>query len=169
MLRDWLYKSESSFHNEFRLNSQQLLFINIVIFSGLVLYFVLGRAKRKQPRSKPPQEPSHSLRVTQVEKTPEESSANEKVAEFVRPPLIHTPKAASVQESSAQQKTVKNPRGVFFAFNGHEWEAYEVLGCSLEDGLDGATQIYQELLRTADPSTFDFYETAYNAILKSKR
>ncbi len=116
---------------------------------------MFARVKRKQPRLKTPQQPAHSS--TQI--------SEEKPAEAV----FEAPVTVAVQDSSAQQKPVKNPRGVFFAFNGHEWEAHEVLGCKIGEGLDAATQVYQQLLRTSDPSTFDFYEAAFNAILKSKR
>lgn len=139
---DWLYKSESSFHNEFTLNSQQLLFINIVIFSGVVLYFVLARVKTKKARRDNP-------------------------AAAPETPLIETPELSAPTEKLPQ--TVLKPAGVFFAFNGHEWNAFEILGCGPNEDLAQVTAQYQSLLRTSDTSTFDFYEAAYRAILKSKR
>ena len=54
-------------------------------------------------------------------------------------------------------------------YNGHEWGAYEVLGSDPGETIDKTTQQYQHLLKTSDPSTFDFYEAAYNAILRSMR
>lgn len=109
-----------------------------------MLYFVLGRAKRKPGRLTP------------------SSDAPE--------PLV--PKELSNQlpnERDLPPAAVRNQNGIFFAFNGHEWDAYEVLGCPQEAGLDQVTKEYQSLLRTSDPSTFDFYEAAYLSILKSKR
>lgn len=129
-----------------------------------MLYFVFGRVKRKHPKLRTPEAAPHVEQESVQEST---EDLAQKSIEAPTPPAVI--KMAPVQESSAQPKAVKNPRGVFFAFNGHEWEAYEVLGCQVGEGLEVATKVYQNHLRTSDPSTFDFYEAAYNAILKSNR
>lgn len=53
-----------------------------------------------------------------------------------------------------------------FVYNGHDWEAFEVLGLPAGAKLAAVTQRYQELLRTADRAQMEFYEAAYRAILK---
>ena len=58
---------------------------------------------------------------------------------------------------------------VFFMYNGHEWEAFEVLGLPKGCDIQSATSHYQSLIRTSDPSTFEFFELAYGAILKSRQ
>jgi hypothetical protein len=57
---------------------------------------------------------------------------------------------------------------VYFVYNGHEWECHEVLGIPCGSTLHVATEMYQHLIKTSDPSTFEFYEAAYRSILKRK-
>ncbi|MBC7741593.1 MAG: hypothetical protein H7061_05320 [Bdellovibrionaceae bacterium] len=58
---------------------------------------------------------------------------------------------------------------VYFAFNGHDWEAYEALGVPVTAPLTTVTKMYQHLIKTSDSSTFDFYESAHNAIIKRRK
>ncbi|MBC7420373.1 MAG: hypothetical protein H7328_06550 [Bdellovibrio sp.] len=58
---------------------------------------------------------------------------------------------------------------VYFAFNGHDWEAYEAIGVPVNAPLTTVTKMYQHLIKTSDASTFDFFESAYQAILKRRR
>lgn len=81
------------------------------------------------------------------------------------------PQSALVSEEKALppvKPAVKSPQ-IYFVYNGHEWNSYEVLGLAADDGLQAATKIYQNLIKTSDASTFEFYEAAYNAILKRKK
>lgn len=55
---------------------------------------------------------------------------------------------------------------VYFLYNGHEWEVYEVLGLPRGSSFQIVTSQYQNLIKTSDPSTFEFYDAAYAAILK---
>jgi len=57
----------------------------------------------------------------------------------------------------------------YFVYNGHEWEAHEVLSVSAEANLVQLTERYQHLVRTSDPSTFEFYEAAYTALLSGRK
>ena len=57
---------------------------------------------------------------------------------------------------------------IYFLYNGHEWEVHEVLGLPMGSSLQIATSQYQNLIKTSDPSTFEFYDAAYSAILKSQ-
>jgi hypothetical protein len=62
-------------------------------------------------------------------------------------------------------KPVKN-LNIYFMYNGHEWEAHEVLGVPAASQMPAVTEMYQKLILTSDPSTFQFYEAAYQSILK---
>ena len=57
---------------------------------------------------------------------------------------------------------------IHFAFNGHDWEAYEALGVPVNAPMTTVTKMYQHLIKTSDTSTFDFYESAYKAIAKRR-
>ena len=59
-------------------------------------------------------------------------------------------------------------KSIYFVYNGHEWECHDVLGMPRGASLKEATEKYQHLIKTSDPSTFPFYEAAFEAILKRK-
>ena len=78
-------------------------------------------------------------------------------------------KTLAAEPNKARDVTPKNQKEVvYFVFNGHEWEAHEVLGIKSGLGLDHITKHYQHLIKTSDPSTFEFYDAAFTAILKLK-
>lgn len=86
--------------------------------------------------------------------------------------------SASVEEEVVEVEAsvaLKNPNlqsqfhgKIYFVYNGHEWECHEVLGIACGSTLHVATEMYQHLIKTSDPSTFEFYEAAYRSILKRK-
>ncbi len=85
--------------------------------------------------------------------------------------LVVVTKEKSGEFGGAENKKPysKNNSGdeiVYFVFNGHEWEAHEVLGIECGSSLEKITAHYQNLIKTSDPSTFEFYEAAYSAVLK---
>ena len=133
------------------MNSQQLLFLNFLILLALVLFFTLGRSKPKQPTrlnlKDPPKDPN---RVSEASKTVRDVSPP-------KMPILVAPKAS-----------VRGLKSTYFIFNGHDWDAYEVLGLPRDSNLATVTSHYQNQIKTSDPSTFEFYEAAYSAILKSK-
>ncbi|MEQ1721780.1 MAG: hypothetical protein ABL930_01300 [Pseudobdellovibrio sp.] len=133
------------------MNSQQLLFFNFLILLALVLFFTLGRSKPKQPTrlnlKDPPKDPKF---IPEVPKTVRD----------VSPPKM--------QVLDAPKARVLGLKTTYFIFNGHEWDAYEVLGLPRDSKLPTVTSHYQNLIKTSDPSTFEFYDAAYSAILKAK-
>ena len=189
---DVLYKIESSFHNEFTVNSQQLLIINFIIFTVLVIFFLLGRLKHKQnttlnlksqtDTSKNENQTTHN--DSEAASTPIRPMDQKPTFVLDQPPssqsafepntqakLLSTPK--STQQAKPQTKlrdvTPKNQKEVvYFVFNAHEWEAHEVLGVKSGSGIDQITKHYQHLIKTSDTSTFEFYDAAFSAILKLK-
>ncbi len=68
-----------------------------------------------------------------------------------------------------RQKSSSKQLSIFFMYNGHDWEAHEILGIPQGSGVDAATKAYQAQLKTADPSSYEFLESAYNAVFKKRR
>jgi hypothetical protein len=128
-------------------NSQQLLYINIVIGLFFVLYFFFFRSKPRQPTRL-------NLRA--------QSEPIEKAKES----MLSPPEPPRPGEPVLVVKA-KDLR-IFFVYNGHEWESHEVLGLQQDCTLQQATEMYQSLIKTSNPSTFEFYEAAFNSILKRK-
>lgn len=171
------------------MNSQQLLYINIVIVVLLILYFVLGRSKVRGPvklnfhkdaKNSDKQEllskPQTSADFTQliIDKDRQSKTEQVKPIEPTEPVVDPVAQARVVEElkpiegSPLAPKPVKKNERIFFVYNGHEWECHEVLGLTVGCTLQVATEMYQHLIKTSDPSTFEFYESAYKSILKRK-
>lgn len=72
------------------------------------------------------------------------------------------PHAPTSEVSGRQTKNLN----VLFMYNGHDWDAYEVLGAPAGASLPLVTARYQELIRGADKGQLEFFEAAYQAILK---
>ncbi len=53
---------------------------------------------------------------------------------------------------------------VMFNYNGHAWDAHEVLGVPAGAPMEMVKAAYQKSLTTTDSSSHDFISTAYNAI-----
>lgn len=140
------------------MNSQDIFLLNFIIFLALVLYFVFGRSKPQQPTV---------LNLKAAPKPEEIDFADEKsIATRMDGAKDVTPPKAEI---SSGNKLIQKSNSVFFMYNGHEWEAFEVLGLPKGCDIQSATSHYQNLIRTSDPSTFEFFELAYAAILKSRQ
>lgn len=122
-----------------------------------MLYFVFGRSKPKQPTVL-----NLKAESKQSEADPSDDEKSDALrasgAKDVTPPTI-----------PVVNNLIRKSNSVFFMYNGHEWEAFEVLGLPKGCDIQSATSHYQNLIRTSDPSTFEFFELAYAAILKSRQ
>lgn len=123
-----------------------------------MLLFVLGPSKPKQP----------TVLNLKAEPTPTEAdlAADKPDAERIDGAKDVTPPPNIIKPNVI--KLIQKSNSVFFMYNGHEWEAFEVLGLPKGCDIQSATSHYQTLIRTSDPSTFEFFELAYAAILKSR-
>lgn len=65
-----------------------------------------------------------------------------------------------------------NPRrtlNVIFNYNGHSWDAYEVLGIPAGSPIDKVNEAYQSCLNLVDKESRVFVDTAYQSILAHLR
>ncbi|MFN8790570.1 MAG: hypothetical protein ACK5Y2_03840 [Bdellovibrionales bacterium] len=60
------------------------------------------------------------------------------------------------------------PPSASFIYNGHDWDAFEVLGVSPYSSFSEITRVYQEAIKRADPGKHEFLQAAYMAILRIK-
>lgn len=77
------------------------------------------------------------------------------------------PKEEAPVELKKQAVPVKQ-LNVLFMYNGHDWDAFEVLGLPAGCSFKMVTQRFQELIRDADQGKLEFYQAAYEAILKKQ-
>ncbi len=155
------------------MDSQQLLYIILILFVFLLGLFLTIRRKPDLPTKlnvKAGEEFRAKQAIPQTKKPVET-----KVNNLISAPQEPVPQSAQQKtpaeiwlEPEQAPKAAKN-LSIFFMYNGHDWEAHDVLGVPQGASLTLATEVYQKLLKNEDPSTFEFYEGAYNAILQRRK
>jgi hypothetical protein len=163
-------------------NSQQFLILNAVILLILIIWFLLGRRssaiKPTQLRMKQGNAPSGKYSpaastdiqpvVTSSTQPAASASAASSVASASKKSRYSDPKFQKfLDEENPAQKPAKE-LNVLFNYNGHTWDAYEVLGVPAGANIVEVTRVYQELVKKSAPESQEFFETAFKAILSKK-
>lgn len=140
------------------MNSQILLYVNLGLGLLLVVYFVYPRQK---PR---PTKLNLKANTNLVDLKQEIETRN-----YAMNQIAQSKSETWLEPESVQ--TVRQARhlSIQFMYNGHDWEAHDVLGLPQGATLPMATEAYQKLLQSSDSNTFPFYEAAYNAILDKNK
>lgn len=156
------------------MDSQRLLYIIIILIVFLLGLFLTIRRKPRQP-TKLNLKAGEDFKPQYQTKKPLENKVNG-LTETVKEATSAAGSEPSQKEAWLEpEKVVAAPPekaknlSIFFMYNGHDWEAHDVLGVPQGASLTLATEAYQKLLKTEDPSTFEFYEGAYNAILQRRK
>jgi hypothetical protein len=72
----------------------------------------------------------------------------------------------------AQGETIQNPSetslNVMFNWNGHSWDAYEVLGVPAGSSREAVTASYQAMKLQADGESLPFLQAAFEAITSTR-
>ena len=83
-----------------------------------------------------------------------------------------TPQTAKLSQSADKSQMTPPPptapAQATFVYNGHDWDAFEVLGVSPYASFSEITRQYQIAIKKADGGKHDFLQAAYMAILKIK-
>ena len=121
------------------------VFVNLAILIGLILYMRTRRYKRvsKFKISSP-----HSTKM----------ASNQKVEIELSPP------PTAVSDSSEEISL-----NVIFTWNGHDWDAYEVLGIPAGSPMDDVIKAYDEALASVDKQSQEFIHRAYESICEVKK
>jgi hypothetical protein len=148
-------------------NSQQLFYFNLIVGVLFIAYFFFGRAKQKPPtklnlRANGSEESSHREKEVVSEKNQTKNLVVESKQSILEPEVLKSKPSTQTNQNTKQLS-------IFFMYNGHDWEAHEILGIPQGASVDVATKAYQEQLKTSDPSSYEFLESAYNAIFKKRR
>lgn len=136
-----------------------------------LILFLSGRRSSRPPTKLNLKAGGNSIPETQVPPAtpaPMLASKGPAALPLYNPSAPHTPSrpVVEVMEPLVENKPGKN-LNCFFMYNGHDWDAYQVLGVEAGSPLPVITQAYQDLIKKSDPNSFEFFEAAYKAILKS--
>lgn len=123
------------------INSQLLLYLNIGFGLLVVLYIFFGRSKPKTP--------------TKLNLRAKGTKSLEPV--LLEPEIVH---GGDKGETTVAARGL----GVIFMYNGHDWEAHDVLGIPQGASMHDATMAYQNLIKKSDVRSLQLYEQAYAAI-----
>jgi hypothetical protein len=121
-------------------NSQLFFLLNLVFGVIFLIWFLSSRRDGK-------------LKPTQLKMKTKDNAA--------QPAPLPGKIDAEMQE---RQKSLN----IFFIYNGHDWDAYEVLGVPAGARLSDVTAQYQKMIISADRGQHEFLEAAYRAILNSR-
>lgn len=160
------------------MDSQQVLYIILIALVFMFGLFLTIRRKPDLPTKLNIKagEDFDKFKLPVKEPTNQTKKTLETKVNHLKLTSPETPAASSAQKPPADiwlepeqtPGTAKN-LSIFFMYNGHDWEAHDVLGVPRGVNLTMATEAYQKLLINEDPSTFEFYEGAYNAILQRRK
>ena len=151
------------------MSKDQLFYLNLTIGGFLLAYFVLGRTKQKPPTKL-------NLRASAGSPVQNQQKSLTSAADYNNSGAVNP--AAELKQSLLEPEIVTDlpsakkyskQLSIFFMYNGHDWEAHEVLGIPQGASVDVATKAYQQQLKSADASSYEFLESAYNAIFKKQR
>lgn len=140
------------------MNSQILLYVNLGLGLLLVVYFVYPRQKVR------PTKLNLKANSNLVDLKQEIDARN-----YVMKQIVQSDEKTWLEPEAGSATKRSRQLSIQFMYNGHDWEAHDVLGLPQGASLPMATEAYQKLLQTSDPSSFPFYEAAYNAILDKNK
>lgn len=165
------------------MNSQQLLWI--IVSVGVFLFFLFFslrwekkkptklnlRAESSQPETLPTVSDGIKETLQAMPRLEPASSAKSESVSLNKPKRDYSkwldpehPAVPSAPAANSQRSLT-----VAFMYNGHDWEAFQVLGILPGTTLPLVTEAYQNLLKSSDVSSHAFFEAAYLAILHSYR
>jgi hypothetical protein len=131
------------------LTSQEFLWLNLGFGALIIVLFYLGRSRMKDPTK---------LRLR--------GGGKNQNAVVRRGSSGLSAGLSREARNAAGMDHVKN-LNVIFVFNGHTWDAHEVLGVPAGARIEMVEAAYKQALRRNSPDSHSFIEIAYQAILET--
>lgn len=153
------------------MNSQQLFYINLIIGLLFVAYFIFGRPKQKPPTKLNLRATHNSIEAMKLSEQPMARPKPDSIIGQIAEPKqsLLEPESEAPKESANRGRQTTKDLSIFFMYNGHDWEAHEVLGIPQGASVEVATKAYQIELKKSHPSSYEFLESAHCAIFKKRR
>ncbi len=143
------------------MNSQDFLILNVVGIVVFLLWYLFSRGGYQKPTTL-------NLKAKDTAPIVLEPETQEQKSDTAQLKLP----ARTGERFLLQPRQVLRPPSkdlnAMFNYNGHSWDAYEVLGVPAGASLPIVTEAYQKALHRNDKGSSEFLETAYRAILAKK-
>lgn len=139
------------------MNSQDFLTLNLVGAGAFIFWYLISRGGSHKPTK---------LNLNAKDSAPAWTGPENKIEE-PKKSVMPTQNEQRHPDVQARASAAKN-LNVMFNYNGHSWDAYEVLGVPAGASMKIVTEAYQTAVRKSDKHSIEFLETAYNAILHKK-
>ena len=138
------------------MTSQAFLLLNLSVGGFLILAFWFGRSRIKAPAR---------LKLRGGGTATSAMGFGSQHSQNLTPMVISAEALkASTEFSPIKQKSLN----VIFMYNGHSWDAYEVLGIPAGSRLEAVREAYKKALANTEPASLPFIECALKAIEQSQ-
>lgn len=145
------------------MNSQDFLTINLIGAGAFLVWYFVSRGGPAQPTRLNMK--ARDTAPTVLEPAISENSAQSSSFQDAPSSVPGATVRGSSRSHQAEKPTMK-ALNVMFNYNGHSWDAYEVLGVPAGASITIVTEAYQTALRRCTgQESVEFLETAYKAIL----
>lgn len=160
------------------LSQRNLLILYGLVVTLIVLSFLMTKKGPRPPvrlqlKNKPPQSPRDVREQVRLTGTQAESPQRENPRASERPvgwenyrPRESTARAYRQAPDERPNDAIEKSLNVMFNWNGHSWDAYEVLGVPAGSSRDSVTAAYHHARAKCDAESLPFLQAAYEAICK---
>lgn len=143
-----------------KISPHDFFLINILILIFLAIWFLTTKRKPNQPTR---------LKMGGAKSTSTQSTINQikkdSVKNEMKEPNKTTKKTANTAFADRQSPSAPpKDLNIIFIYNGHAWDAYEVLGIPAGSSLATAKSKYEQTSKDLQGATIEFYEAAFRAI-----
>jgi len=143
------------------MSSQDILWINIGIGALIALIFMLRSSQKEPSRLRLSGSKNSSQTPVPASRVPIDRKSASRVRTHKESVSDATVEAASAE---ARIKSLN----VIFNYNGHSWDAYEVLGVPAGAPPAMVKQAFEQALKANDPASHEFLKAALYAIERRK-
>jgi hypothetical protein len=97
---------------------------------------------------------------------PKRNPSRLKLRETLKRDKLEPIKQAGIDFRNAPEHSTRNERqlNVIFQFNGHDFDAHEVLGVPAGSSKDKVEESYRQIIANSSKDAHEFYRIAYEAI-----
>lgn len=146
------------------MTSQGLLWLSVVLGGLLALGFLTGRQAVRPPSRLNLRAKAGSLGGGAVDRVPQRPGSNLLSHKLTLDSMVMDP--ATLEEVSVHSE--EKSLNIMFMYNGHSWDAYEVLGIPAGSGQREVDEAFRRMISNSTTDSHEFLNAAYRVICESQ-